>query len=337
MYPIILSALFLLGTLFLLDCNHKEKKPETIVKKSGNPVNDRIEELSAQILKQPKNADLYFERAKLRQEIEFYEGALNDYYMATKIDSTKPAYYLAIADFFVKTGNVEKSIEASEIGAKLEEKNPKHFIQAAKSALILKEYRRAIEFVNKALLIDKFNPQAYFFKGYIYNESGMEDKALSNFITSSEQDPTWDLPYQHIAMVYVKQKNDLAIKYFDNAYQANPKNVEALYQKALYYKETNRTEEALKTLKTIIGARPQYGKAIFAVGNILYGQNKIDEALKNFILCTEVEKTYYKAYYMMGQCYEKKNDKLKAKESYKNCIIFNVDCEEAKVALKKLN
>ncbi len=321
--------------LFLIGCtNPQQEKP--VPPKSNDPVQARIDAITKELEKKPKAADLYFERAQLRQQIEFMEGALNDYYMATRIDSTKPQYYLAIADFFVQTGNVEKSIEASEIGAKLDTKNPKHHINAAKSALVLKDYPRAIDFVNKALMIDKFNPQAYFFKGYAYDEMGNKEKAISSFVTASEQDPTWDIPFQHIGMIYAEQKNDLALKYFDNAFAANPKNVEAIYQKAIYYKETKRTEEALKELKNIIAVRPQFSKAIFAVGSILYDQGKIDEALKNFILCTAVEKTYYKAYFMAGQCHEKKQQKEQAKEAYKTCLIFKEDCQEAKDALKKL-
>lgn len=331
------TGLFVLFSLvvFLTGCtNPQQEKP--VPPKSNDPVQARIDAITKELEKKPKAADLYFERAQLRQQIEFMEGALNDYYMATRIDSTKPQYYLAIADFFVQTGNVEKSIEASEIGAKLDAKNPKHHINAAKSALVLKDYPRAIDFVNKALMIDKFNPQAYFFKGYAYDEMGNKEKAISSFITASEQDPTWDIPFQHIGMIYAEQKNDLALKYFDNAFAANPKNTEAIYQKALYYKETKRIDEALKELKNIIAVRPQYSKAIFAVGNILFDQGKIEEALKNFILCTAVEKTYYKAYYMAGQCYEKKQQKEQAREAYKTCLIFKEDCQEAKDALKKL-
>lgn len=324
------------GISTLTQCRETKKETAPIEKKAQNPLQARLEKLDSLLLKEPKNASLYFERAKLRQKTDFMEGALNDYYMAIKLDSTKADYYLQVADFFVQTGNVDKSIEACEIGAKLNDTNPEFYLIAGKSALILKDYKRAIDFVNKALVIDKFNPQGYFFKGYIYQESGNDEKAISNYTTASEQDPTWDLPFQHIGMIYAKQKNDLAIKYFDNAYQANQKNVEALYQKALYYKDTKRTDVAIETLKKIISVRPQYGKAIFAVGNILFDQGKTEEALKNFKLCTEVEKTYYKAYYMQGMCYEKLNDKPKAVEAYKTCLVFKEDCTEAKEAMEKL-
>ncbi len=331
-----MKPFFIFFSLFtlLIACQEEVKKETKPTSK--DPIENRIQAIQEELKKSPRNAALYIERAKLHEKREEMEDALTDYMMGIKLDSTKPAYYLAVTEFFIHTGNIEKAINASEIAANLDPKDPIYYINAGKCCLYLKEYQRGITFLNQALERDKFNPEAYLFKGIIYKESGTKDKAISNFITASEQDPTWDAPFHQLATLYAEDKNDLALKYFDNAYRANPKNLEAVYQKALFFKDNKRDAKAKEALRDVIAINPMMAKAIYAMGLIYYEEDSIQKALQNFELSTKVEQTYYKGYFMQGQCHEKLKNKAAARKAYESCLVFKDDFEEAKKAMKGL-
>jgi tetratricopeptide (TPR) repeat protein len=332
-----MNRIFLLFTTFfalLISCG--DDKPKDTKPTSKDPILARIDAISEQLKTDKRNASILIERAKLYTSKEEFEKALSDYYMAIKIDSTKPAYYESLTEFFVQTGNIQKGIEASIIASDIDVKNPKHLINIGKCYFYLKEYQQSINYLNKAIEMDKFNPETYVFKGMVYQESKNYEKALSNYITASEQDPTWDAPYQKIALMYAEQKNDLALKYFDNAQRVNPKNMDAMYQKALYLKDSKRAEKAKIVLKDLIASKPQESKYLYSIGMIYFDQDSIDKAIQNFKLSTKVDQRYQKGYFMTGRCFEKQNKKKEAAELYNQCLVFGDDFEEAKEGLKRV-
>jgi tetratricopeptide (TPR) repeat protein len=328
------SLLFIGVLISLLACDHKKKTEDKEVSK--DPISRQIKLLSDSIFESPKNARLYFERANLYWQKDEMEMALNDFYKTVTYDSTNSDYYYVLANFMVENGNLDRGILAMEKAIQFQPKEPKHYVQTGKYYLYMKDYQKALNYLNDALKLDPMLPDAYFYKGYIYKELKQNDKAISNFTTATEQDPTWYEPFEQIGLIYAAQNNDLALKFYDNAANADKRNTSSRLEKAYYYKKTKRIVESEKEYESIVVDFPQNADAIYSLGVINWEKKNYDKALSQLNICVKIEPTYAPAFYIMGKIYKAKNDKVKAKEAFKQALVFDEKMKEAQQELATL-
>lgn len=328
------SLLFIGILISLLACNNNKKTEETALPK--DPVDRQIKLLSDSIFESPKNARLYFERANLYWQKDEMEMALNDFYKTVTFDSTNADYYYVLANFMVENGNLDRGILAMEKAIQFQPKEPKHYIQTGKYYLYMKDYQKALNYLNNALKLDALRPDAYFYKGYIYKELKQNDKAISNFTTATEQDPTWYEPFEQIGLIYAEQNNDLALKFFDNAATADKRNSSSRLEKAYYYKKTKRVAESEKEYESIVVDFPQNADAIYSLGVINWEKKDYEKALKQLNICIKIEPTYAPAFYIMGKIYKAQNNTVKAKEAFKQALVFDEKMKEAQQELATL-
>lgn len=300
-----------------------------------SPVEKQIDALDQQIVDSPKNASLYFQRANLYWKMGENERALNDFFKTTSFDSTKAIYYETLAAFFVENANVDRGILALQYALKLEPNNSKYHVLSGKYNIYIKNYQAALNHLNNALKKDVFNPQAYFYKGYLYYETKNTAKAISNFITATEQDPTWDEPFELLGQIYAEKKDDICLKYFDNAANANKKNTSALNQKAYYLKSTHRTKEASEIYESIVISNPQNADAIYNLGVITYDLKDYKKALKQLEICVGIDPANAQAYFMIGKVQKALNNQNAANQAFKTASTLDEKLLEAKEELKK--
>jgi len=301
-----------------------------------DPIQREIKILSNKLIDSPKNASIYYRRGMLYWQQKENEMALNDFYKMTAYDSTKPMYFEVLAEFFVDNANIDRGIKALDYAIKLDPYNAKYHIQQGKYSLYIKRYQDAINHLNNALKRDIHNPEAYLYKAYVFKESKNIDKAISNLVTATEQDPTWDAPYELLGQIYADKNNDLCLKYFDNAAMANPKNSSALTQKAYYLKSKGKVKEASEIYESVVNQFPQNATALYNLGVISYDMKNYEKALKQLEICIKVEPTYALAYYMIGKTELAMGNKPLAKNAFQNAVNFDSTIVEAKQELIKL-
>lgn len=323
--------------LGFFSCDYFQKKDtNSKPNKATTPLEIELSRLSDKLVDSPKNAFLYFQRGKLHWQNYENEKALNDFYKMVTYDSTKPVYYETLADFFVQNANVERGINALDYAIRLDPQNAKYHVMQGKYSLIIKRYQDAINHLNNALKRDVFNPDAYFYKGLVYKESNQLDKAISNLTTASEQDPTWDAPFELLGDIYADKKNDICIKYYDNAIKANTKNTSAILQKAYYYKSSGRNKEAEAIYEALVLASPQNADAIYNLGVIAFEMKQYDKALKKLQICIQVDPKHALAYYLIGKTQLALGNKPLAKNAFQNARNFDTTLVEANIELNKL-
>ena len=324
--------------LFIASCQFfNEEKDSRNGQPSLSPIDAELNRLSDKLIDSPKNAYLYFQRGKLHWQNYENEKALNDFYKMVTYDSTQPIYYETLADFFVQNANVQRGIDALDYAIRLDPENARYHVLQGKYSLILKKYQDAINHLNNALKRDVFYPEAYFYKGLVYKESNQNDKAISNLITATEQDPTWDAPFEILGDIYADKKDDLCLKYYDNAIKANSKNNSAILQKAYYLRSRGRLKEAEAIYENLVLQSPQNADAIYNLGVIAYDQKQYDKALKKLEICVKVDPKHALAYYMIGKSQMALGNKPLAKNAFQNASNFDTSMVEAIKELKKLN
>lgn len=321
--------------LFLSSCQYfkQEDKNEEV---SLTPYEQQVKILSAKIVDSPKNAALYFQRGQLHWQNSENEKALNDFYRMTTYDSTKPLYFEVLAEFFVQNANVERGINALDYAIKLDPYNAKYHLLQGKYSFYLRRYQDAINRLNNALKRDIHNPEAYFYKGLVYKESNNIDKAISNLTTASEQDPTWDAPFEILGEIYASQNKDLCLKYFDNATQANPKNTSARMQKAYYLKGKGKSKEATEIYEQLVLESPQNADALYNLGVMSYDNKEYEKAIKQLEICIKVDPKHALAYYLIGKSQLALGNKPLAANAFQNARNFDTTLVEAQQELAKI-
>lgn len=325
----------LLTGMFSCDYFHKKDTKSNHIQ-TKTPLEIELSKLSDRLIDSPKNAFLYFQRGKLYWQNYENEKALNDFYKMVSYDSTKPIYYETLADFFVQNTNVERGINALDYAIRLDPENARYHVMQGKYSLIIKRYQDAINHLNNALKRDVFNPDAYFYKGLVYKESNQLDKAISNLTTATEQDPTWDAPFELLGDIYADKRDNLCLKYYDNAIKANANNTSAILQKAYYLKTNGRKKEAEAIYESLVIASPQNADAIYNLGVIAYEMKQYDKSLKKLQICIQVDPKHALAYYLIGKTQLALGNKSLAKNAFQNARNFDTTLVEANMELDKL-
>ena len=106
--------------------------------------------------------------------------------------------------------------------------------------------------------------------------------------------------YLELCKKKVKQKPD------DSSY----------FELGILYKENNKPDDAIKSLKKTIELNPKHNRALYELGVIYEKQNNYDEAIKNYTESLKIKENS-EAFQSLGVCYLKKG---MLKDAYRNLV-----------------
>lgn len=322
--------------LLLFSCKQAGERKVTTY---GHPVfqNPAIVALSEKIAADPENARLYFQRGVELMRFDEDTFAVKDFQTAAELDSTKAEYFSAVGDLMFDHKDVSGSLPWIEKALSLNPDDPKARLKIAKVFVFIKEYPKAFQEINKVLRQNALNPEGYFLKGIIYKDLKDTAKAISSFQTALQVDPDYHEAMIQLGTVYAARKDQLAIRYFDNAFRTDTNDVFPLYAKGMFFQEQNQYELAKEEYRKAILHNRDYRDAYFAMGFILMQQDSFDKAYRQFDLVTKLDPTNAKAYYNRGLCQELLGKDNEALQDYKQALTFNEQYKEAADAVKRLN
>ncbi|MGV3638834.1 MAG: tetratricopeptide repeat protein, partial [Flavobacteriales bacterium] len=207
----------------------------------------------------------------------------------------------------------------------------------AELRLVRREYKDAMAEVNDALRIDPEHARGYFLKGWIHQEAGDTNLAISSYRTATERDPAFYEAYSALARIHARRGDPLAWQYYQAALELRPKSVEALYAHGLYAQETGRDSIALADYALIKELDPNNPTAWYNTGYIyLEHQDRFAEARKEFQGAITRMPTYAQAYYNRGLTYEFEQKLDSAVMDYKVALALQPDLDAAAQGLDRL-
>ena len=329
---------FLLALILLNGCKpnkQEEKKEAPVPVLSG--VDAEIEQLSREIVANPKKADAYFQRAKIYVDQKKFKLAAPDINQAVALDSTRPDYYFLQADVMFANLLVPQARETFLKCLSLDPKNVQANLKLAELDLYIKNYKESIQYANEALKIDKYQAKAYFIKGFVYKESGDTAKALSTFQTCVEQDPSNYDAYMQLGILYGFRNNKLAVQYYSSALKLNPSSIEALYDRGLFYQDHREFNKAMEDYTSILKINPNYKDAHYNLGYIHLVYLKVyEQAIKHFTDAIRCDQYFTQAYYNRGLCYEYLGDIAAAAADYRQALSIVPSYDLAIKGLKRV-
>lgn len=327
-----LFSLFVTAVAGLYSCGNQPVKQPT----TGAYAAPEVAAVSARIEKDPQNAALYFDRAKIFHEMGEDSLSLKDIQSALGFDSTKAHYFSAAGELLFEHKDVEGSIRYFKKAIQLDPGDPVAHLKYAKLLMFVDKNQDAFNEINTVLRRDPYNGEAYFLKGMVYKNLKDTAKALSSFQTSIQVDPNYQASFLQLGSLYAAKKDSIALRYFENAYRADTSDMIGLYSEGMYYQDNGLYEKAKQTYRRIIMKQPQFADAFFNTGWILMRQDSFEKAARQFDLVTKIEPANSGAYYNRGVCYELMNKKQEALSDYNQALELDPEYAEAKAALSRL-
>lgn len=309
-------------------------------KNAINPIFASQPELKAiteDILSSPKNAELYYNRGQMLRKLHYDTLALADYKMAVSLDSNKAAYYSIIGDLLFENKDLEGSVIWLQKAIDKNPKDPRAHLKIAKLFLYIKDYPKAFGEINVVLRSDIYNPEAYFLKGMVYKDMNDTAKAISSFQTVLQVAPDYKEASNQLGLLYTAKKDDVGVKYFENAYRMDTTDVRPLFNKAVYLQNKNQKEEAIQLYRKCIAKDIHFIDAYFNLGFLYMEQDSVQKALHMYDMITKVQPDNPTAYYDRGVCYERLNKMPEAINDYKMAARLDTGYSSPKLALKNLS
>jgi tetratricopeptide (TPR) repeat protein len=280
-----------------------------------------LKAINAQILKDPSSAELYNKRAIVYMQLKQFEESLKDAKRAITLDSTNVTYYSTEVDVLFSANKTRDAKTALEYIEKKFPNNVEALMKLGELFFIVKQYQKALDYVNKALKIDENLAKAYFMKGNIYRESGDTSKAISSLETAIEQDNKYEDAFCDMGVIYSARKNTIAFDYYNNALKINPLNENAKYGIAKLLQDIGKTDEAILKYEAMIAVNPTNENCLYNLGALFSEIKKNNiKALEYFTKAIAANPNYTQAYFARGYVYAKLRDKDNARADYNMCL-----------------
>jgi len=329
--------------LFLSFSCHNTDKKNDVNSKGIDTLSDtssaekKLQFLNNKIKADPKNPELYHERALFALTQKDVNAALEDMTRALSLDSTKAKYYITIGDVYFAANKTRFTKDALEKAISLEPKNVEAILKLAELYLFVEDYKTSVQYIDDALKIDVTNPKAYFMKGMDFKCLKDTAKAISSFTTAIEQNPKYYEPYMQLGLIFSAKHNKLALQYFNTAISLHPQSTEAYYGRAFFRQESGEFDQAIEDYNIILQIDPKYKYAHFNLGYLNYNNNKdYDKAVKNFTKAIDSDPNYINAYYWRALCYENQSNKKAAADDYQKVLNLDPDNDLAEKGLNRM-
>lgn len=206
-----------------------------------------IEDFSTALKIEPTNRAILLHRAKLFEELEQFDKALDDY-------KTLLALNPADAEAFYQIGYIYE--------------------------YCLKDAGKAIPPLNSCISIDPYYSDAHLTRGIAQEEVGASDKALADFTKAIELNPQNDTAYFYRGRLFEKlgqadkakqdglqkailSKSGANLEFFNGVIAEQPDNIAILYRRAKRLSLEKQYRSALNDLTQIIKLKPDSPEAFY--------------------------------------------------------------------------
>jgi len=194
----------------------------------------------------------------------------------------------------------------------------------------LKQFEKAIVWLNKAISINPNNHSVFNNLGVCYKELKKYNEALSNFQNAIKIKPDYAEAYNNLAIIYKSLENyKEAIKNYNKAIRLKPDYAEAYNNLGLILLKSKDLKEAKKYFQQAIKFKFDYAEAY---NNLGITQNRLEEtenAKESLAYAIKLRPDYAEAYNYLGTILLRLEEKNKAKEYFEQTIKLKPDYADA--------
>jgi len=296
-----------------------------------------LAELCRQIEKNPKNSDLYQQRAEYYYQNRKIDEALADILVAIKLNNSKSKFFVTLADIYLAKSETDLVEEMLNKAIAIDNSN-EAYLKLAELYLYQYMYKECNETLEKAIKLQNHNPKAFLTKAILLKETGDTVGYIRMMQLVIDQDPKEVIAYQSLAEHFQKKLNPLAISYYKNALEIKPNDKILNYNLGMLYQDLGELELAKEQYHNLIAIDPNSYPAYNNLGYIaLVFEDKYEEAVRYFSKAIELYPQYDQAWCNRGIAYFYLQEWQKARADYVQCIHINPNNENAINELNRLD
>jgi tetratricopeptide (TPR) repeat protein len=231
------------------------------------------------------------------------DKAIGFYRKALQIDPSHAGAHYALGIALLETRDVPNSMKEFETSAQLAPKNPLPLYMLARTNVIKKEYQKAIELYDRALVIQPDFYPARLEKSDVLITLGKSDMALQELQSVVKLQPALSLAQLKLGMLYEKQKMypdamaayvaalaaahrerlDLALEWANNAVRLMPQEPAFQDTLAAVYRSRGETDKAITVLQKITaGSKRPLAVSYYQLGLLYADKGRKQDALNAF-------------------------------------------------------
>lgn len=293
--------------------------------------------LDAAILAAPNAPEGYHARAMWHIQEGRPKQALADFNLAIEADSTFAPAWEEKSNLLFEMQAFEPCLSHVDACIRyVPESIPCH-LRRAEFSIHLRQYEDAFRDLNAALRINDQLHEAYWMKGKIYEETGVDDKAASSYATAVEVNPDFFDGFITLGIFHAQRGNPIAEEYYLSAQELRPQSVEPLYNLALFLQENSRHEEALSLYKKMLAIDPENATAAYNQGFIFLEYLQAYDSASHWFQEALVRLPYYhQAFYNRGLALESLNELDSALHHYNEALRLQPDYTNAALAKERV-
>jgi tetratricopeptide (TPR) repeat protein len=326
--------------LWQLSCKPMTEKEKT---SDGTPVDctyslPNLTEINAFIQRNPTDGKLYRIRSQILLDSGRYKEALSDARLALSFNPDDVYNFVVVGKAHRALGQIDSALMACHTAEQAGFSDPDNFLLLGDLYLVIRQYKKSLDYLNKALKLAPFEPRIYFLKGMVFWEEKDTVKALSNWQTSIEQDVNYADGYTRLAIYYMDKKQyEVAEQFLRSGLRLRPEDAYLNYDMGVFLNYKHFPDSAVPFYEKAIRLDKNLGAAKLNLGLIKFQKGAYAEAIPLLEpVAAEDPKNETVSYYL-GLSYRNTGDLEKAESQLKRTVDLNREyVKEAAVSLEKV-
>lgn len=331
---------FLAIILLSTSCRPMEEKDKVV---DGTPVDctyslPNLAQINQFIIQNPQDAKLFRIRSQILLDSGRYKEALSDGKRALSLAPEDLYNFVVVAKAHRSLGHIDSALSACATAEKEGFSDPDNFLLMGDLYLIIRQYGKSMEYLNRALKLAPFEPRIYFLKGVAFWETKDTSKALSNWQTAIEQDPSYADGYIRLANYYMAAKQfSTAEQYLRSGIRLRPRDAFLNLNMGIFLSFKGFADSAISSYETCLSIDPNLALAQANLGLLKSDKMEYEQAkiLLEKALPSDPKNTTL--IYKLGQCYLATQELEKAQAEFTKIIGLNREyTKEAAKNLEKI-
>jgi tetratricopeptide (TPR) repeat protein len=294
--------------------------------------------LNLKIDNDPKNSDLYYQRAQYYYANGFIEEGFKDAAMAVKLDAKKSPYHVILSDFYFAKKETDLAEESLQKAIQLDPKNNDARLKLAELYYHLGMIAECNTTLDETLKLKPFNPTAHLIRAFCLKEVNDTIGMLRMLQLVIDQNPKEKKAYLELGYYYQERLNPIAIQYYQNGLRLDPKDKELNYNLAKLYQDLGELDAAIQQYNTILSFDPKNVLAFNNIGYInLVEFDNYDEAIAYFTKAIDIDPAFINALCNRGVAFELSKNYGNARKDFNACKTLDPHFEPAIKGLNRLD